>query len=652
MDERAASQKPIKVAVAVDGSENSIEALRAAIRMFGPTAKEIHIVHARRPFDHDFDVENTPLWQQPFQRMERQSRADSRELLGICCQMAAQETQRVRPADKSAERAGSGASCGSTNSSPDSSPGHSAESSPTSHGGRGVVVEAASMGVGGLEVKGVELRGDPRDVISNYSKYVGADMLVMGSRGNSMLKRFPMGSVSNYCMRNAACPVLIVPAPAAGPTACSVVSSLFLASGGGSGSETNIAAWLYGVEDVRLLPAPTPSELGPHDVRVRVRAVGICGSDVHYYKHMRIADYVVNSPMVLGHESAGTVLQVGSAVTRCKPGDAVAMEPGRGCLATAAACAHCAGGAGRYNLCRDMQFFATPPVHGSLANEVIHPDFLCFPLPPSVSLEEGAMCEPLSVAVHACRRALAAGPAILPLTHPSHSSVPPSSAPTTTSSSSSSTPSSPFSSEPSLAGLHVAVVGAGPIGLLVAMTARALGAAAVAVADVSRDRVAFAEEVLLGGGEGEGGGEREKGCGIRVLQMEAGATAEANAARLLEACSGTIHVTMDCVGITATMRTALHATSAGGRVVLIGMGETEPEMSLPIASAVALREVDIVGVFRYCHTYDTCVALLRDRRVNVKPLITHRFGFSQGEVEEAFRVSAGGGKAIKVMFNL
>ncbi|CAI5510810.1 unnamed protein product [Closterium sp. Naga37s-1] len=424
------------------------------------------------------------------------------------------------------------------------------------------------------------------------------------------------------------------------------------ASGGGSGSETNIAAWLYGVEDVRLLPAPTPSELGPHDVRVRVRAVGICGSDVHYYKHMRIADYVVNSPMVLGHESAGTVLQVGSAVTRCKPGDAVAMEPGRGCLATAAACAHCAGGAGRYNLCRDMQFFATPPVHGSLANEVIHPDFLCFPLPPSVSLEEGAMCEPLSVAIHACRRALAAGPAILPLTHPSHSSVPPSSAPTTTSSSSSSTPSSPFSSEPSLAGLHVAVVGAGPIGLLVAMTARALGAAAVAVADVSRDRVAFAEEVLLGGGEGEGGGEREKGCGIRVLQMEAGATAEANAARLLEACSGTIHVTMDCVGITATMRTALHATSAGGRVVLIGMGETEPEMSLPIASAVALREVDIVGVFRYCHTYDTCVALLRDRRVNVKPLITHRFGFSQGEVEEAFRVSAGGGKAIKVMFNL
>ncbi|CAI5458625.1 unnamed protein product [Closterium sp. Yama58-4] len=371
------------------------------------------------------------------------------------------------------------------------------------------------------------------------------------------------------------------------------------------------------------------------------------------HQHMRIADYIVNSPMVIGHESAGTVLQVGSAVTRCKPGDAVAMEPGRGCLATAAACAHCAGGAGRYNLCRDMQFFATPPVHGSLANEVIHPDFLCFPLPPSVSLEEGAMCEPLSVAIHACRRALAAGPAILPLTHPSHTSAPPSSAPTTTPSSAS--PSSPYSSEPSLAGLHVAVVGAGPIGLLVAMTARALGAAAVTIADVSRDRVAFAQEVLVFGGEGEGGGEgekAEKGCGVRVLQMEAGATAESNAARLLEACSGTIHVTMDCVGITATMCTALHATSAGGRVVLIGMGETEPEMSLPIASAVALREVDIVGVFRYCHTYDTCVALLRDRRVNVKPLITHRFGFSQGEVEEAFRVSAGGGKAIKVMFNL
>ncbi|GJP37685.1 hypothetical protein CLOM_g22119 [Closterium sp. NIES-68] len=221
--------KPIKVAVAVDGSENSIEALRAAIRMFGPTAKEIHIVHARRPFDHDFDVENPPLWQQPFQRMERQSRADSRALLGICCQMAAQETQRVRqahdgPAENGAGVAGAGSAAeggangGSASSSPGSSPGHSAESSPTASGGRRVIVEAASLGVGGLEVKGVELRGDPRDVISNYSRRVGADMLVMGSRGNSMLKRFPMGSVSNYCMRNAACPVLIVPAPHTGAT--------------------------------------------------------------------------------------------------------------------------------------------------------------------------------------------------------------------------------------------------------------------------------------------------------------------------------------------------------------------------------------------------------------------------------------------------
>ncbi|GJP37684.1 hypothetical protein CLOM_g22118 [Closterium sp. NIES-68] len=402
---------------------------------------------------------------------------------------------------------------------------------------------------------------------------------------------------------------------------------------GSNGGEANIAAWLYGVEDIRLLPAPTAPELGPHDVRVRVKAVGICGSDVHFYKHMRIADFVVRAPMIIGHESAGVVLEVGAAVTRCQPGDAVAMEPGRGCLATAAACAHCAGGQGRYNLCRDMQFFATPPVHGSLANEVIHPDFLCFPLPPSVSLEEGAMCEPLSVAVHACRRALAPGPALLPFTHPSDSPSP-----------------SPFASEPSLSGLHVAVVGAGPIGLLVAMTARALGATAVAIADVSAERVGFAQEVL-GGGEEKGSGG---GCGFKVLQMEAGATPEANAARLLEACAGTIHVTMDCVGITATMRTALHATSAGGRVVLIGMGETAPEMSLPIPSAVgvALREVDIVGVFRYCHTYDVCVSLRRDKRVNVKPLITHRYGFSQEDVEAAFRVSARGGKAVKVMFKL
>ena len=114
---------------------------------------------------------------------------------------------------------------------------------------------------------------------------------------------------------------------------------------------------------------------------------------------MRIAHFVVKEPMVIGHECAGVIEEVGSGVTHLAAGDRVALEPGISCWR----CRHCKGG--RYNLCDDMKFFATPPVHGSLANQIVHPADLCFKLPDGVSLEEGAMCEPLSVGVHACRRA-------------------------------------------------------------------------------------------------------------------------------------------------------------------------------------------------------------------------------------------------------
>ncbi|CAM9714808.1 unnamed protein product [Discosporangium mesarthrocarpum] len=114
---------------------------------------------------------------------------------------------------------------------------------------------------------------------------------------------------------------------------------------------------------------------------------------------MRIADFVVRKPMVIGHESAGVVIEVGSAVKDLAAGDCVALEPGVPCRA----CGHCKGGG--YNLCNSMEFHATPPVHGSLTQVMVHPSDFCFKLPPGMTLEEGAMCEPLSVGIHACRRA-------------------------------------------------------------------------------------------------------------------------------------------------------------------------------------------------------------------------------------------------------
>ncbi|WRX17951.1 Alcohol dehydrogenase-like [Theobroma cacao] len=129
------------------------------------------------------------------------------------------------------------------------------------------------------------------------------------------------------------------------------------------GEEENMAAWLVGLNTLKIQPFKLPP-LGPRDVRVRMKAVGICGSDVHYLKTLRLADFVVKEPMVIGHECAGIIEEVGGEVKNLVPGDRVALEPGISCWR----CDLCKEG--RYNLCPEMKFFATPPVHGSLANQV------------------------------------------------------------------------------------------------------------------------------------------------------------------------------------------------------------------------------------------------------------------------------------------
>ena len=164
-----------------------------------------------------------------------------------------------------------------------------------------------------------------------------------------------------------------------------------------SRTSTNRAAVLHAAGDVRVEERPVP-EPGPREVLVEVTAVGVCGSDIHYYEHGRIGDFVVRAPMVLGHEPAGHVVEVGAEVTRHRVGDRVTLEPGIPC----GRCAQCR--AGRYNLCPDVVFFATPPVDGAFANFVtIHEDF-AFTLPDSLSDDVGALMEPLSVGIWACRK--------------------------------------------------------------------------------------------------------------------------------------------------------------------------------------------------------------------------------------------------------
>ncbi|MEU6171861.1 NAD(P)-dependent alcohol dehydrogenase [Streptantibioticus parmotrematis] len=205
----------------------------------------------------------------------------------------------------------------------------------------------------------------------------------------------------------------------------------------------NRAAVLYGPRDLRVEDRPVPVP-GPHEVLVRVAAVGVCGSDVHYYEHGRIGDFVVEQPLVPGHEAMGTVEAFGAAAHRHAVGTRVAVEPGVPC----GRCARCR--TGRYNLCADVAFFATPPVDGAFAHYVtVHEDF-AHALPDHVTDTAGALLEPLSVALWAVRRG-----DIRP-------------------------------------GDRVLVTGAGPVGLLAVQAARIAGAARVVVTDVNPSRLATA----------------------------------------------------------------------------------------------------------------------------------------------------------------
>lgn len=311
--------------------------------------------------------------------------------------------------------------------------------------------------------------------------------------------------------------------------------------------------------------------------------VGICGSDVHYLVHGRIGGFIVRSPMIIGHESSGVVVKKGSKVSNLEIGDRVACEPGVSCRY----CDFCKSG--KYNLCKEMKFCATPPVDGNLTKFYAHAADFCFKIPDHVSMEEAALLEPLSVGVHACRRA---GVGI--------DSV-------------------------------VLVLGAGPIGLATLLTSKAMGAKVI-ITDLVQNRLDVAKElgadftILVGKDEPEADL-------VKRVQCVAGEEPDK---------------TIDCGGFEATIRLGMMATKSGGCLVIVGCGP--PEVKLPMVYSCT-REVDIRGVFRYsAGDYKSALAMVASGTVNVKRLVTHHFDIT--ETVEAFRVSRYGvDGAIKVMIH-
>ncbi len=301
-------------------------------------------------------------------------------------------------------------------------------------------------------------------------------------------------------------------------------------------------------------------EMGPKDVKIRVKATSICGSDLHIFKGLHPAAPL---PVPVGHEIAGEVVETGHKVGELAIGDAVAVEPVINC----GSCHFCLRG--QYHLCTQISFQYRAG-QGGFAPYFVVPARYAHRLPPGLSLAEGALVEPLSVAVHAVKKA----------------------------------------------GLQfgdrVAVFGAGPLGLMVLMLARLAGAEVVVV-DVNENRLRMAEK--LGAAAGLNNQEIDTVAEITRWSGSLGADAA-----------------FEVVGLELTLRQALQALRKGGQGVVMGLFETA-QIALP-ANIFVQKEISLSGAQGYNWDFQESLALLRQRDVDLEPLITHTFPLE--EVQKAF----------------
>lgn len=306
-----------------------------------------------------------------------------------------------------------------------------------------------------------------------------------------------------------------------------------------------------------------------NEVLVKLEYVGICGSDLHYYETGSIGDYVVEPPFVLEHEPGGIVVEVGKDVGNLKVGDRVALEPGKTC----GHCEFCR--TGRYNLCRDVEFFATPPVNGVFQEYVAHEADLCFKLPDNVSTMEGALIEPLAVGFHAAMQGDAK------------------------------------------AGQTVVVMGAGCIGLVTMMALKAMGVSKVYIADIVAKRL---EKALELGADG-------------VID---GSTLDVVEEVMKLTDSKGCDLVVETAGTQITTVQSIHMAKKGAVVVLVGYSKSG-EMTLPM-SLVLDKELTFKTVFRYRHIYPIAIDAVASGKVKLKDIVTNIFDMAEVQMAMDYSV--------------
>lgn len=337
---------------------------------------------------------------------------------------------------------------------------------------------------------------------------------------------------------------------------------------------------IHGAQDLRLDRQAAPA-LGPAQVRVGIKAVGICGSDLRYYRHGRVGDFVIREPLTPGHEASGQVLEVGAAVTAVKPGDRVALDPARTC----GTCRYCRQGDS--NHCESVFFFGSasryPHMQGAMREQVVVQEAQCLPVPDCLSFELAAFGEPLAVALHAVR---SAGP---------------------------------------LLGKTAMVVGAGPIGALILMSARLAGASQVIVVDIVGQPLAACARV--------------------------GATRTINAAEdpaaldELAAGKGTVDVCFEASGSYPGLAHCIRAARPRGVIVTVGT-LSGSAAQCPFNQIMA-KSLSCIGSFRFVDEYACAVDYLSRGLLDVSPLLTA--AIPADRVHDAFALAADRHRAMKVM---
>ncbi|HEY4431664.1 MAG TPA: NAD(P)-dependent alcohol dehydrogenase [Paenibacillus sp.] len=308
--------------------------------------------------------------------------------------------------------------------------------------------------------------------------------------------------------------------------------------------------------DVKQIDIPVPKD---NEALIKVYCIGICGSDIHYYEHGRIGRYVVKEPIILGHELAGEVVEVGKNVSNLTVGDRVAVEPG----VTCGQCDYCKSG--RYNLCPDVVFLATPPVDGAWAEYIVMPSDYLFKLPDSMSYEEGAMLEPLSVGFHAMMRGKV----------------------------------QPFD--------RVLITGLGPIGLLAGQAAKLFGVSEIFGTDV----VPFRRQLAM-----------EMGFTAALDPVK-----ENVEQRLNELTNGSgVTLVVESSGNARAMADTIKLVRRGGRIVFVGL-PADHEVPMDMGQFID-GEIDAYGVFRYANTYPAAIQALQHSSLEIEKIVTHRFSLT------------------------